>query len=134
MAAKKGNKQASKWTDDQPWDKIYESYLQNIREGYPKECWCWKDKDPKKSLTHRTFIKYIEDHPDVFPPSMIREAESEGYRLWFKKGIRFTDGDMKGNPSPQTYALIMRNMQRWDSTTGGNVTINVHSKKFDADD
>lgn len=112
MAAPKGNQLAKKLPTPELRAEAFKSYCEHIASGYPKGCWYFKH--PHLMLTDETMEKYIRDYSDEFDTILKDIAHKESYKLWFERGRKLTDGEVKGNPSPQTYALIMRNMFKWD--------------------
>ncbi len=111
-----GNKHSVSVKDPKERQKAYTSFCAHVAEGYPIEGWSYRN-DPHH-CTYQTMLSYItEQFPDEFQTFLKSEAHAKGYLKWFKKGEALTDGKIRGNPSPQTWAIIMRNIGRkygWD--------------------
>lgn len=107
-----GSNTGLKIKDDELKVEAYKSYCEHIAQGYPREAWHFEH--PKYPICSDTMDTYIKDFPSLFPPILMRVAKAKSYKKWFCRGENLSDGKVKGNPSPQTWSVIMRNMFGWD--------------------
>ncbi len=125
--APKGNKNKIALKDPDVRQRAYESFCANISSGYPLKAWSFREGEFKCGW--QTMLSYIERAVEFdLDPFLKEEAHATSYRLWFDKGVALTDGHIKGNPSPTTWAVIMRNMFAKDGWDKENQDSNVHSK------
>jgi len=93
--------------------KAFLDFCSHLSDGFPIEAWYYLNGD--HHCCWRTMLSYINDqYTSEFQTHLKSYALIAGYKKWFTKGVKLSDGEIKGNPSPQTYALIMRNMYGWD--------------------
>ena len=112
MAAAKGNDYHLALREPGLRQRAYKDFCRHLADGYPIESWSYREGD--NGCIWRTMLNYIKKNPEEFQTFLKDEAHCLSYKKWFEKGINLTDGKVKGNPSPQTWATIMRNMFRWD--------------------
>lgn len=112
MANIKGNKDATILKEPEARQLAFKDFCKHLAEGYPIKAWSFR-KEPYR-CSWATMLQYIKDNPKEFDSFLKEEAHAKSYKKWFNKGINLSDGTVKGNPSPQTWATIMRNMFDWD--------------------
>jgi len=133
-----GNDYAAVLKDPEMRQRAFRSFCQHIADGYPIKAWSYREGND--GCIWRTMLKFIEQNPNDFHLFLKDEAHCLSYKKWFDKGVKLTDGLVKGNPSPQTYALMMRNMFKWDhdqkpetnSTAGLRELIQMHRDLYPA--
>ena len=112
MAAPEGNDFGLAIKDPEMRQRAFKDFCRHIAEGYPVGAWSYREGEI--GCVWRTMLSYLDNNPDEFHALLKEEAHCHGYKKWFEKGVNLTDGKVKGNPSPQTWATIMRNMFQWD--------------------
>lgn len=110
--AQLGNQYGIILKDSEIRQEAYRDLCAHLAEGYPLKAWSFRKGEFR--CCWATMISYIKGNPQEFDPFLKNEAHSQAYKKWFGKGINLSDGKVKGNPSPQTWATIMRNMFDWD--------------------
>lgn len=123
-----GNTNGTALKDPEERQKAYRSFCQNIADGYPVAAWSYRNGEHK--CHWQTMVRYIEENPLEFEVFLKEESHSISYKKWFDRGIKLTDGEMKGNPSPQTWATIMRNMFDWDKDSKSKETFDTTKFKI----
>lgn len=112
MGAPFGNNFGTILKDAKARQDAYEDFCRHLSEGFPIKAWSYR-KEPFR-CSWATMLRYIKENPTEFDSFLKEEAQASSYKRWFTKGIKLSDGEVKGNPSPQTWATIMRNMFDWD--------------------
>ncbi len=107
-----GNKRGVAVKDPEERARAFQSYCEHIASGYPKGAWFYLSDVAHCSW--ETMEKYIKENPTEFDAFLVECAKAASYRKWFARGENLSDGKVKGNPSPHTWATIMRNMFSWD--------------------
>lgn len=117
MAAAIGNKYAAVFQTLEQKERAFKSFCMHLSAGNSQ--WGWYIDEPDLQCTAQTLLKYIEAEPEVFKPILIDISHSKSFQSWFDIGKQMAKGELKGNTSPNTWALIMRNMFSrfgwWDS-------------------
>lgn len=108
MVAAKDNKYASVFKTQEQKERAFKSFCEHLAAGNSQ--WGWYIDEPDLKCTAQTLLKYIEDEPQVFSPILKEIAHSKSFQSWFDTGRQMAKGELKGNTSPNTWALIMRNM------------------------
>lgn len=118
-----GNQRGVKLKDASMRQEAFKQYCEWIASGMPKEAFFFDH--PTHYACWETIESYIEKYPSEFPPHLIKKAMSKRYQYWFNKGKNLVEGrmeqmdrDVRGNPSPQVWQTIMRNMFKnigWDA-------------------
>jgi predicted helicase len=108
MAPEKGNKHAASLKTLEQKERAFKSFCAHLSAGNPE--WGWNIDEDDLKCTAQTLLKYIEAEPNVFKPILKEIAHSKAFQSWFDIGKQMAKGELKGNTSPTTWALIMRNM------------------------
>ena len=103
--------------------RAYESYCEHIANGYPEYCWCYYNEDLNEGCCLDTLKAYLERFPDELNQFFMRKAKSMGSKFWVDKGLALVDGTLQGNSA--VYAMMMRNINKWDREQQVSHTINV---------
>ena len=115
-----GNTSGTALKDPDERQRAYKNYCAHLAEGYPKAAWSYRNGE--YHCTYQTIESYMKINPLEFDPFLKEEAHSNSYKDWFDQGRDLSGGKVMGNPSPQTWATIMRNMFSWDREDKKDVT------------
>lgn len=107
-----GNNNGTILKEPEARQAAFKDFCRHLAEGYPIKAWSFRQEPYRCSWA--TMLRYIKENPSEFDTFLKEEAEANSYKKWFGKGVNLSDGNVKGNPSPQTWATIMRNMFGWD--------------------
>lgn len=111
---KKGNRAGLAVKGKEARQEAYKQYCDHISAGKPKQAFYFDH--PEYSACWETMDKYLQDISE-FDPNLMKKAKATRYLRWFNRGENLVDGKVKGNPSPQAWQTIMRNMfkeYKWD--------------------
>lgn len=109
--AQPGNKFAVILKDPVIRQKAFESYLEWIASGKPKQSWYYKEDGHR--CCYKTMDHYIRDYPDEFPTTKVEEAKAKQYNFYLDFGLKLMQGQIEKG-SPVVFQIFMRNMFSWD--------------------
>lgn len=108
MAPEKGNKYALALKTQEQKERAFKSFCDHLASGNSQ--WGWYIDEPDLKCTCETLMKYIQAEPDAFDSILKDISHRKGFQSWFETGKQMARGELKGNTSPHTWAVIMRNM------------------------
>lgn len=83
-------------------------FCKHVSEGKPQYSW-YLDNDIVRCCDN-TLLTTMKERPELFDTVKKDIAFRQSYSIWFDKGRKMTDGEVKGSYSPQVWQAIMRNM------------------------
>lgn len=89
-------------------EKAFKSFCDHLAKGNPQYSWFIDDEDVR--CTDETLLKYMQSNPELFDTVLKEISHRKSFQTWFETGKQMAKGELKGNTSPNTWALIMRNM------------------------
>ena len=84
------------------------AFCEHIAAGKPQ--YSWYLDVPLVRCSDETLLKTIKEKPELFDTVLKEQAFKESFAIWFEKGRKMVDGEIKGSYSPQVWQCIMRNM------------------------
>lgn len=84
------------------------SFCEHISAGKPQFSW-YIDSELVRCCDV-TLLRTMKEKPNLFDSVLKDKAFKESFAIWFEKGRKMVDGEIKGSYSPQVWQCIMKNM------------------------